>query len=78
MPLEDYIKAQLKTKLFLIETEFLQYQQGQNKTMALICIGSTKNGWKIKGRFLRQELFALKNQFVEWWSQFISILKKHR
>ena len=24
-----------------------------------------KNGWKIKNRFLRQELFALKDQFVE-------------
>ena len=24
-----------------------------------------ENGWKIKNRFLRQELFALKNQFVE-------------
>ena len=24
-----------------------------------------ENGWKIKGRFLRQELFAFKNQFVE-------------
>ena len=25
----------------------------------------TENGQKIKNRFLRQELFALKNQFVE-------------
>ena len=36
-----------------------------------------ENGRKIKGRFLRQELFALKYQFVQSWNQFISILKKH-
>ena len=33
--------------------------------MAYICIGSNKMVKKIEGRFLRQELFALNNQFLD-------------
>ena len=36
-----------------------------------------EKGREIKDRFLRQELFGLKNQFPEWCNQIISILKKH-
>ena len=34
-----------------------------------------EDGQKVKGRFLRQELFALTNQFVRW-GQILFILKK--
>ena len=34
-----------------------------------------EDGQKVKGRFLRQELFALSNQFVRW-GQILFILKK--
>ena len=43
---EDYTKAQPKTKPFLTEIKFLQYEQGQNETTALICIGLTKTDEK--------------------------------
>ena len=60
MPQEDSIKAQLKTKPFLMETEFLQYQQGQKLNNSTYLYWLNENGQKIKGRLLRQELFALK------------------
>ena len=34
-----------------------------------------EDGQKVKGRFLRQELFALSNQFVQW-GHILFILKK--
>ena len=34
-----------------------------------------EDGWKVKGRFLRQELFALNNQFLRW-DLFLYILEK--
>ena len=36
-----------------------------------------EDGKKINGRFLRQELFALNNEFLKWQHLFLYILEKH-
>ena len=57
-------KAQPKTKLFNRDKTFtISTRSKQNNSTYLHWLN--KNGRKIKGRFLRQELLALKDQFVE-------------
>ena len=74
MLLENCINVQQKLKAFLTETEFSKYEKDQNQIITLIFIG-LKNSPKIKNRFLRQELFALKDQLVKQRNQSSFILK---
>ena len=61
---DDYTKAQPKTKLFNRDKTFtISTRSKLNNGIYLYWLN--QNGRKIKGRFLRQELFALKNQVVE-------------
>ena len=64
MCLEDCIKAQQKIKAFLKDRTFIIRERSKlNDETYLHWL--RENDRKIKNRFLRQELFALKNQFVE-------------
>ena len=65
---EDYAKAQPKTKLLLTEIEIFTKSGRSKLNNNTYLYWLNENGQKIKGRFLRQELFALKNHFVERWS----------
>ena len=65
MPQEDYIKAQLKTKLFFNRGRIFTISARSKLNNSTYLYWLNKNGQEIKGSFLRQELFALKNQFVE-------------
>ena len=61
---DDYTKAQPKTKLFNRDKTFtISTRSKLNNGTYLYWLN--QNGRKIKGRFLRQELFALKDQVVE-------------
>ena len=60
MPPEIFINLLLKICRFLIEIEFLLYI---NNGTYLYWV--EEDGKKINGRFLRQELFALDNQFLK-------------
>ena len=70
-------KSTTKNKTFLteIKTFIISARSKLNNSTYLYWLN--KKGREIKGRFLRQELFGLKNQFLEWCNQIISILKKH-
>ena len=61
MHLVDFIKAQQKICLFSIETIFTFSKQVKNGTFQYWL---EEDRQKVKGRFIRQELFALNNQFV--------------
>ena len=62
--LEDCIKTQQKIKAFLTDRTFIISERLKlNNNTCLYWF--KENDLKIKNRFLRQELFVLKNQFVE-------------
>ena len=62
MHLVDFIKAQQKICLISIET-FTIYKRVKLKNGTFL-YWLEEDGLKVKGRFIRQELFALNNQFV--------------
>ena len=64
MRLEIFIKLLLTICCFLIEIEFLLYIKEQKLNNDTYLYWAEKGSEKINGRFLRQELFALNNQFL--------------
>ena len=64
-PLEDCIIAQQKIKAFFNRDRTFKISERSKLNNNTYLYWLKENGRKIKNRFLRQELFALKNQFVE-------------
>ena len=63
MHLVDFIKAQLKMPFFNRNRIFTVYKQAKLENRTFL-YWIEEEGQKVKGRFIRQELFALNNQFV--------------
>ena len=69
-----YVKLLLKISHFLMEIELLQYKRVKlNNGTYLYWVWEDSE--KLQGRFLRQELFAIKNQIAKW-IQILFTLKK--
>ena len=60
---EIYIKHQLKICYFLIEREFFNIYKRAKLNNGTFLYWVEEDSKKINGRFLRQELFAINNQF---------------
>ena len=56
---------------------FTVYERSKLNNGTFLYWVEEEDGKKINGRFLRQELFALNNEFLKWQHLFLYILEKH-